>query len=129
MKQAPRWILSLFAGSVAAMLLIVLLESASQALLVVSNPTQAPGLGARGALLLSIILAHVVATGAGAALAVRLAPQRPRWLGWVVGLIVLSAAVTNLWDLSHPLWFAVLDLTGIAVAAWYAADWAARRSH
>lgn len=124
MKHMPRILLALLAGTVAAMVAVVVLESAGHAWLGSAPDPELPAFGARAVQLLAVAIAHAAGTLAGAWTTTRLTPGRPRWTGWIVALIVLSGAVANLMGIAHPYWFAVLDLGGIAAAGWYGAAWA-----
>ncbi|MFA7330318.1 MAG: hypothetical protein WC326_04510 [Candidatus Delongbacteria bacterium] len=123
MKFSPRLILALLGGALVAMVLTVAGELLGHALF---PPTGALPAAPTTAMLLAVLLAHLAGAGGGAWTAVRLGPERPLWLGLVVGLVMLSGAVSNLRLLPHPLWFAVADLAGIATAAWLGARCAAR---
>jgi len=125
MKHMPRILLALLAGTVAAMVAVVVLETAGHAWLGSAPDPALPGFGPHAVLLLAVVFAHAAGTLLGAWTTTRLTPGRPRWTGWIVALIVLSGAVANLMDVSHPYWFAVLDLGCIAAAGWYGAAWAA----
>jgi len=124
MKHMPRILLALLAGTVAAMVAIVVLESAGHGLLGAQPGSAQPGFGMEAALLLAVVFAHAAGTLLGAWTTTRLTPGRLRWTGWIVALIVLSGAVSNLMRIQHPYWFAVLDLGGIAAAGWFGAAWA-----
>lgn len=124
MKHMPRILLALLGGTVAAMVVVVVLETAGHAWLGTTPDPALPAFGARAVQLLAVAFAHAVGTFLGAWTTTRLTPQRPRWTGWIVALIVLSGAVANLMGIAHPYWFAVLDLGGIAAAGWFGAAWA-----
>jgi hypothetical protein len=124
MKHMPRILLALLGGTVAAMVAIVVLETAGHAWLGATPDPALPAFGARAVLLLAVVFAHAAGTLLGAWTTTRLTPGRPRWTGWIVALIVLSGAVSNLMKIQHPYWFAVLDLGSIAAAGWFGAVWA-----
>ena len=68
--------------------------------------------------LLFVAGAWFVATLVGTCAACAIGTARPVIFAIVVGGLMLVATVINLVMIPHPLWFSVLGLAGIVVAAW-----------
>lgn len=114
-----RRILALPVGIAAAMALALVVESVGHRWIFRATPrfdtmTMDVPLGA----FVMVLLAHLLGTGLGAWFAVRLGRPDGQRLGLLVGLFMLALAIANLLAFPHPLWFAVVDLAGIAAAAW-----------
>jgi hypothetical protein len=69
------------------------------------------------AALLIVLLGWGVATVAGAWIAARVGGRR-QGPAWTVGVVLLGAAVFNLLELPHPLWFWVVGVALFLPAAW-----------
>jgi glycerol uptake facilitator-like aquaporin len=70
----------------------------------------------RAALLL-VLLGWGLGTVAGAWIAARVSGRR-QGPAWTVGVVLLAAAVFNLLELPHPLWFWVVGVALFLPAAW-----------
>lgn len=62
--------------------------------------------------------AWFIATLGGTFTACKIGTAKPILFAGVVGGLVLAATTANLIMIPHPLWFAVLGVIGIVVAAW-----------
>jgi hypothetical protein len=77
---------------------------------------------------LSVMAAWGLGTLAGAFAAGWLAPHSPAAHAWLVGIIELLLAITMLFTLPHPVWFATLSPLVILAATWLGAH-LGRRAH
>ena len=69
------------------------------------------------AALLIVLLGWGLATMAGAWIAARVAGRR-QGPAWTVGVVLLAAAVFNMLELPHPLWFWIAGVAVFLPAAW-----------
>jgi hypothetical protein len=69
------------------------------------------------AALLVVLLGWGLATAAGAWIAARVGGRR-QGPAWTVGVVLLAAAVFNMLELPHPLWFWVVGVALFLPAAW-----------
>ena len=113
-----RRILSVIAGLLVAMVVITGVEAVIPLLYPVP-----PGLDMKdpaafkvyvaalpiGALLM-VILAHSLGALVGAVVATLIAGRASIWPGMIVGALVMVAGIVNLFQISHPVWFSVVDL-------------------
>ena len=120
-----RNVVAIFAGTIVAMVLMVLLQSLAHSVyppppgLDYTNPEvrqnimmQAPA-GALGIVLSS----YLVATLVGAWVAARLSADVPLRQGYLIGLLLLVASVMNLRAIPHPTWFIVANVLVVLVGA------------
>jgi len=70
--------------------------------------------------LLFPMIAWVVATFAGTALACKIGTANPLAFAAVVGGLVLAGTIANLIVIPHPVWFSAVSLAAIAASAWIA---------
>lgn len=70
------------------------------------------------AALLFVAAAWFIGTLGGTVLACKLGDAKPMIYAIVVGGLMLVATVANLIVIPHPVWFSVLGVAGIVVAAW-----------
>jgi hypothetical protein len=68
--------------------------------------------------LLFVALAWFSGTLAGTWVACRIGTASPLVFVLVVGGLILTAAITNLMLIPHPLWFSALGIIAILVGAW-----------
>ena len=68
--------------------------------------------------LLFVAAAWFIGTLGGTFLACKLGDAKPMIYAIVVGGLMLVATVANLIMIPHPLWFSILGVIGILVAAW-----------
>jgi len=69
------------------------------------------------AALLVVLLGWGLATVAGAWIAARVGGRR-QGPAWTVGVVLLAAAVFNMLEIPHPLWFWVVGVALFLPAAW-----------
>lgn len=112
------------AGAVAAVLLIIALESVIRYVfppppLDYDDPEVRRTLALRApfASLMSVVVAYALASALGAWTAVRVAREGP-WPAWAVGGLLLLLTILNVATIPHPVWFTVLALAAIAGTAW-----------
>jgi hypothetical protein len=131
MPTIIRNVLSIFAGTFVAIILIALVQTVAHTLYPPPPGTdfndkeslaqimmQAP----LGALLL-VILSYAVGTFVGSALAARLsAPEGPIRQGLFVGALMLIAGVMNLKAIPHPLWFWIACIAVFIWTGWFGAQ-------
>lgn len=67
---------------------------------------------------LFVLGSWIAATIAGGAVAGAIARPKAMRLALVVGGVILAATLINLALIPHPIWFAVVALAGIPMAAW-----------
>lgn len=128
MPHLLRNVLAIFGGTLAAIVLIALVQAVAHALYPpppdfdFNNPEAMAELMANapvGALLL-VILSYLLGTLAGSAVAAKLsAPEGPARQGFFVGVLMLIAAAMNLLKIPHPLWFAIGSVVAIIVAGFF----------
>ncbi len=68
--------------------------------------------------LLFVAAAWFIGTLGGTFAACRIGDAKPMIFAVVVGGLMLIATLFNLVTIPHPLWFSILGLVGIVVAAW-----------
>ena len=68
--------------------------------------------------LLFVAAAWFVGTLGGTAAACKIGDARPMIFAIVVGGLMLLGTIFNLVTIPHPLWFSILGVVGIIVAAW-----------
>lgn len=68
--------------------------------------------------LLFVAAAWFIGTLGGTFTACRIGDAKPMIFAVVVGGLMLIATLFNLVTIPHPLWFSILGLVGIVVAAW-----------
>lgn len=66
---------------------------------------------------LGLLANYIVMVGLGTMLA-GLVSGKPRLMAWIAGALFVGASALNLMLIRHPTWFAVLNLVGVAAAAW-----------
>jgi len=66
---------------------------------------------------LGLLANYIVMVGLGTMLA-GLVSGKPRLMAWIAGVLFVGASALNLMLIRHPAWFAVLNLAGVAAAAW-----------
>lgn len=74
-----------------------------------------------------VVVSYLIGTLLGAYVATKLSATLPRRQGWLVGGLMLVAAIMNLTAIPHPLWFSIASLAGIAAGGWLGAQWGAPR--
>ncbi len=70
--------------------------------------------------------AWFIATLAGTLLACKIGSAKPVVFAMIVGGLMLVATAANLIMIPHPLWFSIIGVAGIIVAAWLGMTLAAR---
>jgi hypothetical protein len=75
----------------------------------------------------SVLVAWIVGSLAGAWVAARLARQLPVGHAAVIGALVLAGAAANMLLIPHPAWMWAGALVGIPLAAYLGGRWAGRR--
>ena len=68
--------------------------------------------------LLFVAAAWFIGTLGGTAAACKIGDAKPLVFAGVVGGLMLIGTLFNLVTIPHPLWFSILGVVGIAVAAW-----------
>lgn len=117
------------AGIVTAFVMIMLIEKLGHIIypppadLDVSNPdVMRPYIATLPFLaLLFPMIAWVIATFAGTALACKIGTANSLAFAAVVGGLVLAGTISNLIMIKHPLWFSLVSLVAVAASAWIAA--------
>ena len=66
---------------------------------------------------LGLLANYIAMVGLGTMLA-GLVSGKPRLMAWIAGVLFVGASALNLTLNRHPAWFAVLNLVGVAAAAW-----------
>jgi len=94
-------ILGVFAGG----LVILLLEWAAHRLFGTADPSDVSSV--TGAMFGSVLLAWVVGSWVGAAVASYWSKAKSVWPGVAVGLVLLAAAMSNMLVIPHPMWLMV----------------------
>jgi hypothetical protein len=131
MPRIIRNVLSIFAGTFVAIILIALVQAVAHSMYPpppgfdFNDPAALAELMATaplGALLL-VILSYALGTFAGSALAARLsAPDGPIRQGLFVGALMLIAGVMNLKAIPHPLWFWIACIAVFLWTGWFGAQ-------
>jgi hypothetical protein len=123
---AKRVIAAGVCGVVSAFIVVAVVEGIGHA---VYAPATLPDLSVPGAMeafiaamplgaFLFVLAAYVLATIAGALVAVAIARRYAMPFALVVGGLILAASVMNFVVLPHPTWFVVATLVGVPIAAW-----------
>lgn len=136
-----RSILSVFVGSIVAMIFVGILEFLGHQLFIVPLPPDlkdpeelrnaigklmAEGRIPLGALV-AVLFAWCAGSFSGAFVAAKLATRAPRVHGLIVGALMLASSVLNLVMIPHPTWFAVAALLFVPASTWLGATFGARR--
>lgn len=66
---------------------------------------------------LGLLANYIVMVGLGSMLA-GIVSRKPHRMAWIAGVVFVGASVLNLTLIRHPAWFAVLNIAGVAAAAW-----------
>lgn len=66
---------------------------------------------------LALLANYIVMVALGTMLA-GLVSGKPRTMAWIAGILFVGASALNLMLVRHPAWFAALNLSGVAAAAW-----------
>jgi len=124
-----RKILAVVAGTLAAVILIIAIESLGHAVYPVPDDidftdraavrayTDSLPLGA----LLFVMAAWLLATFGGGVLASAIARKRPLVYCAITGGLVLVGTIMNLLSIPHPLWFSLVSVAGIVACVFLAA--------
>jgi hypothetical protein len=137
-----RSVLSVFVGSIVAMVFVMAIQFVGHQLFVVPLPPDLKdpealvdaigNLMAEGRIplgaLVAVLIAWCAGSLSGAFVAAKLATRAPRVHGLIVGAMILGSSVLNLVMLPHPIWFAVAALLFVPASAWLGATLGARRN-
>lgn len=118
-----RSILGAFVGLVVAILLVGLVQTLGHRLIpppAGMDPTDPASIAAAIPLMplgtfLFVLAAWFLGAGVGSSTAARIVRSDARWPGLVVGGVILSATLYNLWLIPHPLWVMLVGPIGIIV--------------
>jgi hypothetical protein len=75
---------------------------------------------------LLVLLAHAGGTFVGAWVAAKIARRAPTVHGLIIGAFFLAGGIMNLFQIDHPLWFAIADLILYLPAGWLGGKLAGR---
>lgn len=123
MNSKGNWVRSSFVGGVVGVfaggLTIFLIESLGHAVLGTADPTDLSTVTVP--MFASVLVAWIVGSIVAGALATYWARSSSPILGFVTGLILLAAAVSNMFVIEHPLWMVVGAVVLMPLAAVLAA--------